>query len=338
MIKNTGEILNFSFWTPVVFPKAKVAPGGNFITKMACLLGSLADQYLYVGRETLVTQAEPIENGRYYFKGKKELGISLWKTALKISSFVIALLILPEFLVAAAISKTIWKVFLNCTLPLLRRSPNEVVTEKMIGKTRVVLLTGDLLIETTDAIVNPANKNLRAGGGVCGFINQFAKKGVFDECDEILKKQKRKDVQCGEAVITTAGELPSKIKAIVHVPGPKCSDKKEDDDRANLLTAAYTNALEILVKPQDHKTHISEKLKPQPLRSISFPAISVGIFEYPAAESATVAFAAIKDFIEKNPGTLDEVRIVCRENDRDRKTNELIWECYQKALDDLQIA
>jgi O-acetyl-ADP-ribose deacetylase (regulator of RNase III) len=75
---------------------------------------------------------------------------------------------------------------------------------------------GDITMIETDAIVNAANTSLLGGGGVDGAIHRAGGKEILDECVKIRNKQG--GCRVGEAVITTAGNLPSKF--VIHTVGP----------------------------------------------------------------------------------------------------------------------
>ncbi len=211
------------------------------------------------------------------------------------------------------------------------KSPNALLAEKQIGNTKIVLLEGDLMLETTDVIVNAANSSLIAGEGVCGAVYRHAGDQVFNECAAILQREEQSTIRCGEAVMTSAGTLHPRIKAIVHAVGPDCSIEAENLDRGNLLADAYTNSMKLLIEPQNHPTAISPQIMPNPMHTIAFPSISTGIYSFPLEEASQIALEIIKDFIESHPGELDEVRLVFLPLDKDPKTSP----AYVNALKNL---
>lgn len=134
-----------------------------------------------------------------------------------------------------------------------------------------------------DCIVNAANTELRAGGGVCGAI--FKKAGykeLQDECNSFAP------IKTGEAVITKGYNL--KAKYIIHTAGPIYSGPSS----AKYLKASYLNSLKLA----DEKG----------LKSIAFPSISTGIYGYPKEEAAKIALDVVLNYKPKN---LKEVILIC---------------------------
>jgi O-acetyl-ADP-ribose deacetylase (regulator of RNase III) len=118
---------------------------------------------------------------------------------------------------------------------------------------------GNLLDEPVDAIVNAANGQLAHGGGVAGIIARAAGPALQQESDALVEKHG--PFATGSAVLTTAGKLP--FKGVIHAVGPR---KGEGDEEAKLfqaLTAAF------------------ERARERGWTSVSFPAVSSGIFAVP---------------------------------------------------------
>ena len=67
----------------------------------------------------------------------------------------------------------------------------------------ITLLTGDITLQDTDAIVNAANEQLAPGGGVCGAIHRAGGPAIWEECERIV--QQRGPLPTGQAVATTGG-------------------------------------------------------------------------------------------------------------------------------------
>ena len=136
------------------------------------------------------------------------------------------------------------------------------------------ILIGDLvaLPFRVGAVVNAANEDLAAGGGVCGAIFRAAGLGLQAACDKVAP------CPTGEARITSAFAINAEI--IIHTVGPKYRDGSAAE-RA-LLASAYTSALQLADDVG--------------LESIAFPAISTGIYGFPPEEAAPVVQAAITAF------------------------------------------
>jgi O-acetyl-ADP-ribose deacetylase len=156
---------------------------------------------------------------------------------------------------------------------------------------RVCVVVGDITKQNVDVIVNAANSTLLGGGGVDGAIHRVGGAAILDECREIRRSQYPQGLPPGEAVITTAGNLPARF--VVHTVGPIYG--RHDGREAELLAACYKNSLQLAVQNS--------------LASIAFPAISTGVYGYPPAEAAAVASQAIMEFLATDK-LLSEVRLV----------------------------
>jgi O-acetyl-ADP-ribose deacetylase len=145
------------------------------------------------------------------------------------------------------------------------------------------LLRADITTIECDAIVNAANTSLLGGGGVDGAIHRKGGSAILDECRAIRAKQGKCKV--GEAVHTTAGDLPAKY--VIHTVGPVWNGGTKNE--AELLTNCYANSL-----------RIAEELG---CESIAFPCISTGIYRFPIAEAAKIAVSAVNFYYKNNPNT-----------------------------------
>ena len=88
---------------------------------------------------------------------------------------------------------------------------------------KIELIKGDITKIKVDAIVNAANSSLVGGGGVDGVIHRAGGMAILDECKKIIAKQG--SCKTGEAVITTAGNLPAKF--VIHTVGPVWNNGKK---------------------------------------------------------------------------------------------------------------
>lgn len=147
---------------------------------------------------------------------------------------------------------------------------------------------GDITQFTGDAIVNAANEELSAGGGVCG--------AIFKASDyEALKRVCNEIGHCptGEARFTSSFGMPAPW--IIHAVGPIWEGGLGNE--AALLEGAYRNAL-----VQAHKVGA---------RSIAFPAISTGIYGYPLQEATDIAVKTIAAYAKTNPDHFDTIKVLC---------------------------
>jgi len=156
---------------------------------------------------------------------------------------------------------------------------------------RVAVVIGDITDQDVDAIVNAANSTLLGGGGVDGAIHDAGGRAILEACREIRRTQYPNGLPTGEAVITTAGNLPARY--VIHTVGPIYG--RHAGGEAQLLAACYRNSLRLAASNS--------------LSSIAFPAISTGAFGYPPAEAAAVSSAAVAEFLSADQ-TLREVRLV----------------------------
>ena len=132
-------------------------------------------------------------------------------------------------------------------------------------------LQGDITAEDVDAIVNAANGQLRRGAGVCGAIFAAAGPDLDAACASIG------GCDTGDAVITPG--FRARARFIVHTVGPVWSGG--NDGEPELLASCYRRSLEVA--------------RAAGCRSIAFPAISTGIYGYPAGPAAEIAVGAVRE-------------------------------------------
>ncbi len=137
----------------------------------------------------------------------------------------------------------------------------------------IKLVKGDITEMNTTAIVNPANKYLKLGGGVAGAIRKKGGVIIQKECDKIG------GIDVGQAVLTTGGSL--KTKYVIHAVGPCMGEGNEDEK----LREATMNSL-----------ILADKYK---LDSISFPAISTGIFGFPMKRCAYIMLDTVYKHLQQ---------------------------------------
>jgi len=150
-----------------------------------------------------------------------------------------------------------------------------------INGKQLVLVQGDITEMDTDAIVNAANKNLILGAGVAGAIRTKGGATIQEECNRIG------GAPVGGAAITTGGDL--KARYVIHAVGPRMGEGDED----RKLADATRNSLKLA----------NEK----GLASITFPAISTGIFGFPKDRCARIMLTTVAETLKKEDTSLEEV-------------------------------
>lgn len=168
---------------------------------------------------------------------------------------------------------------------------------------RIEVAQGDITKFAVDAIVNAANSCLMGGGGVDGAIHRAGGPAILEDCRKIVAKQG--GCKTGDAVITSAGKLPSKF--VIHTVGPvwKGGTKAEPEKLSN----SYKNSLKLAV---DNNCN-----------TIAFPNISTGIYGYPKQFAAELAVTTVKNFLTDNK-LPEKVIFVCFDDEN--------FEIYKKLL------
>jgi O-acetyl-ADP-ribose deacetylase (regulator of RNase III) len=142
---------------------------------------------------------------------------------------------------------------------------------------RLIVTTGDITKMNTAAIVNAANSSLMGGGGVDGAIHRAGGPSILEECKQIRSSRYPDGLPTGDAVVTTAGNLPA--AHVIHTVGPVWHGGGSGE--ADKLASCYRRSLEEAAKLR--------------LKDIAFPAISTGVYGYPKQKAAQVAFTAVRD-------------------------------------------
>ena len=158
-----------------------------------------------------------------------------------------------------------------------------------------------------DAIVNAANTSLLGGGGVDGAIHRAGGPAILEACRKIRARQG--GCKVGEAVITTAGNLPAKYG--IHTVGPVWNGGRKGE--SELLANAYRNSLQIAVENN--------------VKSIAFPNISTGIYRFPKEKAAEIAIRTVREFLvhqSEGPHSPEAVIFVCFDQEN--------FEIYQRKL------
>ncbi|HVP13401.1 MAG TPA: O-acetyl-ADP-ribose deacetylase [Phycisphaerae bacterium] len=168
---------------------------------------------------------------------------------------------------------------------------------------RIELSEGDITRVPCDAIVNAANSSLLGGGGVDGAIHRAAGPDLVRECAKLG------GCPCGEARITKGYRLPA--KHVIHTVGPVYRDGKHGEPEK--LRSCYESSLTLAVQ---HR-----------VRTIAFPAISCGVYGYPADAAARIALTTTAEFLAVHP-EIERATFVLFGQD--------MFSRYQAILDDIR--
>jgi len=165
------------------------------------------------------------------------------------------------------------------------------------------LIKADITELAVDAIVNAANSSLLGGGGVDGAIHQRGGRPILDDCIRIRERQG--GCPTGEAVYTTAGNLPAKY--VIHTVGPVWNGGESGED--DLLRNCYLNSLKI-----------ADELG---VKTIAFPNISTGVYRFPKKQAAKIAVKAVRDY-HTGKTQIEKVIFVCFDEENYKIYNDEI--------------
>jgi len=169
-------------------------------------------------------------------------------------------------------------------------------------KPTIEIIKGDITKINTDAIVNAANSSLLGGGGVDGAIHRAGGSQILEECKEIRNRQGK--CKTGEAVFTSAGNLPAKY--VIHTVGPIWNNNEEKSSK--LLANCYNNSLKL-----------AESLG---VKTITFPNISTGVYRFPKELAGKIAVETVRNF---QSDVIEKIIFVCFDDENE--------EIYKKLLE-----
>lgn len=178
--------------------------------------------------------------------------------------------------------------------------------EFRVGDSVIRLVQGDITRQQVDVVVNAANSSLMGGGGVDGAIHRAGGPSILAECKKIVAERGR--LPAGDAVITTAGEMPA--RRVIHTVGPVWRGGRSGE--AEVLASAYRSSLDVA--------------ESEGLASVAFPSISTGAYGYPVEAAAEVALRAVSERL----ATCRSVREVYFVLYDDRT-----YEAYRRAMEEI---
>jgi O-acetyl-ADP-ribose deacetylase (regulator of RNase III) len=140
----------------------------------------------------------------------------------------------------------------------------------------ITLHRGDITAAEVDAVVNAANSKLLGGGGVDGAIHRAGGPAILEACKELRRTSLPDGLPAGQAVATTAGNLPARW--VIHTVGPVYA---KSTDRSGILASAYRESL-----------RVADEIG---ARTVAFPAVSAGVYGWPLDDAARIAVTTVRE-------------------------------------------
>jgi O-acetyl-ADP-ribose deacetylase (regulator of RNase III) len=161
-----------------------------------------------------------------------------------------------------------------------------------VGGRTLAIMQGDITRVSDDAIVNAANESLAGGGGVDGAIHRAGGPAIMADLTARYGPLGTRHCPTGSAVITTAGNLPAHW--VIHAVGPIWRGGGRGE--AELLASAHATSLRLAIEVG--------------ATSITFPAISCGVYGYPLELAAPIALATVRDALLDRESTIERAMFV----------------------------
>jgi len=174
-----------------------------------------------------------------------------------------------------------------------------------MDEARIVIITGDLVEQEVDAIVNAANNDLQLGGGVAGAIWRAGGPSIQDECDA------HGPVRVGEAAITGAGRL--RARYVIHA--------------ASMSLGGRTTGVSLRSSMDD----VFRLARAHEIRSLAVPAVGTGIAGFPIDECARVMAESLRVALSGG-WQASEVRFVLFGEDAKRPFEAAFWGVFRAPL------
>lgn len=168
---------------------------------------------------------------------------------------------------------------------------------------------GDITTIDVDAVVNAANSSLMGGGGVDGAIHRAGGPSILEECKALRAEQLPDGLPAGQAVATTAGELPARW--VIHTVGPTYA---KTIDKSETLASCYRQSLRTAIEIG--------------ARTVAFPAISAGVYGWPMDDAARIAVETSEAMRAEVGQQIDEIVFV--------PFGETAEQAFRSAISNLQ--
>jgi O-acetyl-ADP-ribose deacetylase (regulator of RNase III) len=165
----------------------------------------------------------------------------------------------------------------------------------------ITILQGDITRQQVEAIVNAANSSLLGGGGVDGAIHRAGGPAILEDCRKLRASHYGKGLPTGQAVATVAGRLDAHW--VIHTVGPVYSPT---EDRSALLASCYRESLKVAGDLG--------------AASIAFPAVSAGVYGWPADSAAEIAVNTVRE----TETTVEDIRFVL--------FNDEMYAAFERAM------